>query len=46
MSKFEFADLRAFVEELERRGKLYRWQREVNKDRTIRSASKWRSDSV
>lgn len=27
-----YADLRAFVEELARRGKLYRWKRPINKD--------------
>lgn len=27
-----YADLRAFIEELERRGKLYRWRRPINKD--------------
>jgi len=32
MAKIEFADLRVFLQELERRGKLYRWRREVNKD--------------
>lgn len=26
------ADLREFIQDLERRGKLYRWQGEVNKD--------------
>ena len=32
MGKAYYADLRAFLEDLESRGKLYRWQRKVNKD--------------
>ena len=27
-----FADFRSYLEELERRGKLHRWVRRVNKD--------------
>ena len=27
-----YSDLRAFIGELERRGKLYRWRKAVNKD--------------
>ena len=32
MGKTYYADLRAFLEDLEGRGMLYRWQRKVNKD--------------
>ncbi len=32
MGKAYYADLRAFLDDLEGRGKLYRWQRKVNKD--------------
>lgn len=32
MAKTYYTDIRAFIDDLERRGKLYRWRREVNKD--------------
>jgi len=32
MGKEYYADLRAFLEDLEGRNKLYRWRRRVNKD--------------
>ena len=32
MSKAYYSDFRSYVSELEKRGKLYRWQRAVNKD--------------
>jgi 4-hydroxy-3-polyprenylbenzoate decarboxylase len=35
MGELPYADLRGFIAELERRGKLHRWQRPVNKDREM-----------
>src|SRR4051812_1671273 len=35
MSELPYADLREFIAELERRGKLKRWRRPLNKDREI-----------
>ena len=32
MAKNYYADLRAFIQHLEGRGKLYRWKRQINKD--------------
>ena len=32
MARSYFTDLRGFIQELERRGKLYRWTRSINKD--------------